>query len=391
MKVCIAVKGRFHAFNLAQELERQGLLERLITSYPRAITQRFGLPAQRVRSLLSTELVARAWRRAPDALRTRWDLRNALCEHFDRQAESRIPGGADVFVGWSGSTLRTLKRARRLGALGIVERGSSHIETQRDLLRTGYERLGLQPTLPCPKVIERELAEYAEADRIAVPSDFVRTTFLERGFSEHKLLQVPYGVDLREFQAADPAPSETFRILHVGRVDVRKGAPDLMRAFCELDLPNAELDFVGPVHDEMRPFMQRYAHPGIRFHGPRPQSELHEAYARASLFCLASIEEGLAMVVLQAMSCARPVLVTRATGAAGIVRDGVEGRLIESMDLDALKESLEWFYQDRERGVSMGRAAHERVKLGYTWRDYGTRIAAAYHTALHSEHVARSA
>ena len=43
------------------------------------------------------------------------------------------------------------------------------------------------------KVIEKELQEYEEADCIAVPSHFVKNSFLEYGFDEKKLFHNPYG------------------------------------------------------------------------------------------------------------------------------------------------------------------------------------------------------
>jgi len=37
-----------------------------------------------------------------------------------------------------------------------------------------------------PMVIARELAEYESCDLIAVPSEFVRRTFVEKGVAERK-------------------------------------------------------------------------------------------------------------------------------------------------------------------------------------------------------------
>ena len=43
MKVTVSVRGRFHAFDLARELARQRVLERLITPLPRFVAERFGV------------------------------------------------------------------------------------------------------------------------------------------------------------------------------------------------------------------------------------------------------------------------------------------------------------------------------------------------------------
>ena len=57
MKITISVGGRFHAFNLAQQLFKRGHLERLITSYPKFETVKYGIPREKIRSVLFKEIV----------------------------------------------------------------------------------------------------------------------------------------------------------------------------------------------------------------------------------------------------------------------------------------------------------------------------------------------
>ena len=51
MKITIVVGGRWHAFDLAQQLHAHGHLHRLITNYPRWFVMRWGIPAEKVVSL----------------------------------------------------------------------------------------------------------------------------------------------------------------------------------------------------------------------------------------------------------------------------------------------------------------------------------------------------
>ena len=66
MKVTISLMGRFHAFYLAHELERHGYLERLITSYPVFETVKYGVPRERICSLIVHEILNRGWRKMPN-------------------------------------------------------------------------------------------------------------------------------------------------------------------------------------------------------------------------------------------------------------------------------------------------------------------------------------
>jgi glycosyltransferase involved in cell wall biosynthesis len=381
MRVCVSVKGRFHAFSLAGELARRGCLHQLITSYPRFSAATWGIDPDRVSSIPLVELVSRAAHRLPARARSNLGVQFRLHEQFESRAAELLRPGGDVLVGWSGVSLAVLRRARELGMLTVLERGSTHIVHQREVLAREYERFGLPMREPHPRVVEKELAEYAEADRIVVPSRFVSKTFQDRGIPPEKLIQVPYGVDLRRF--GESLHTETpFRILHCGSVSLRKGCHLLLEAFARLRLPQAELWFVGAVAPEMRPILRAHRSPAIHVLGSRPEAELPALYRKASLFCLASLEEGLALVLLQAMASGLPVLATPATGAEDLMQAGREGYLVPTGDVDALAERLEWLYRNPVERATMGREAARTARSAFTWKAYGERILDAYGRAL---------
>ncbi|SVA94504.1 uncharacterized protein METZ01_LOCUS147358, partial [marine metagenome] len=59
MKINVSVVGRFHAFNLAAELEKRGYLNKLITTYPKFKVQQWGIPKKKIVSKLSLEIYKR--------------------------------------------------------------------------------------------------------------------------------------------------------------------------------------------------------------------------------------------------------------------------------------------------------------------------------------------
>ena len=195
MKVTISLMGRFWAFYLARELQNHGNLERLITSYPVFETVKYGIDRERIRSLVIHEIFNRAWVKAPRLLEAHVNAQYLVHELFDRRAARHLPPKSELVVGWSSYALHTLRRAKELGAKTVLERGSSHIVYQDEILREEYGRLGLRGLdLAHPKIIDKELSEYQEADFIAIPSQFVKETFISRGVPAAKLLHVPYGV-----------------------------------------------------------------------------------------------------------------------------------------------------------------------------------------------------
>lgn len=381
MNVTVSVKGRFHAFNLACELQRLSSLCRLITSYPVFETVKYSIDRDRIRSLPAIEVVERTWRALPPSLKRACDIRYLICERFDRAAADLVPEDSDIFVGWSSFSLHSLRRSKRNGAKTVLERGSSHMLYQYDIMREEYERFGIKSELTHPRILKKELLEYEEADYISVPSAYVKQTFLDRGFSAARLIHVPYGVNLVHFRPA-PRRDAIFRVVHCGGLTLRKGVHYLLQAFSELDLPDAELWLIGSVAPEIKPFLARYASKRIRHLGPFPQASLYQYYSQGSVFCLASIEEGLAMVQAQAMACGLPVICTTNTGGADIVRDGIDGYVVPIRDVCALKEKILCLYENPDICRAMGESARQRVAGGFSWADYGDRMHEHYRRIL---------
>jgi len=380
MKVTVSVLGRFHAFNLAQQLQQKNLLHQLISTYPPFAIKRWGIDNDLIRSIWHLELLSRLWRKTPALLKGDLNLQFWFKENYDLAARKFISENSDIFVGWSSSCLHSLRQAKNFGALTIVERGSSHMAYQTDTLTEEYEKWGLKFTKTHLGVYEKELQEYEEADQISIPSLFVKQTFLDKGIPESKLIHVPYGVSLAEFYPV-PKEDKVFRVIHCGGINLRKGIQYLLQAFYELNLPNAELWLVGSVNSEINPFLAKYQSDRIILKGSHPQNTLRWFYSQCSVFCIASIEEGLAMVQPQAMACGLPVIHTTNTGGGDIIRDGIDGFCIPIRDVEAIKQKILFFYQHSEERDEMGGNALEQARGSLSWDSYGTKMIAAYQSA----------
>lgn len=376
MKVAISVGGRFHAFYLAQQLLKRGYLKKLITSYPKFEVAKYGIPKDKVGTVIIKELISRSWEKAPLFLKNSYNPQYLIHEIYDRWA-SHLYDKSDICVAWSSFGLHTIRKAKEMGAITIIERGSSHMLYQQAILRDEFEKFGLEAQLPHPEIVEKELQEYKEADFISVPSIFVKRTFIEKGIPESKLIHVPYGVDLSEFKQI-PREDKTFRIIHCGGITLRKGVHYLLQVFCELNLPNAELWLIGATSDEIKPFLKSYDNGRIFHKGPYPQKELYKYYSQGSIFVIMSIEEGLAIVQPQAMACGLPVICTTNTGGEDIVRNGIDGYIIPIRDVDALKERLVYLHGHPDICREMGQSAKLKVSSGFTWDDYGKKICREY-------------
>ena len=72
----------------------------------------------------------------------------------------------------------------------------------------------------------RELVCYKIADRISIPSDVVKQTFIANGAEPDRLFVNPYGVDFKNFSPISRKVSghKDSTAIFVGRWGLRKGA-----------------------------------------------------------------------------------------------------------------------------------------------------------------------
>ena len=381
MKVTVSVGGTWNAFRLAEQLERRGLLHRLVTTHrPRRGEQI--RPERLVVNPLPEILM-----RAPRTLGFHWPACDYLkAVAFDRWA-ARFVGGCDVLAVWALFAVESMRAARRQGARTVLQRGSTHALTQWELLAQEYRRWGYDAPPIDRRLLARQLREYDGADYIEVTSRFVYRTFLERGVAPDRLLLVPnLGIDPDYFHpgtaARSGASGRPFRILAVGP-SIRKGTPYLLQAVKQLRAPDAELWLVGDIPPDLAPLLRRTG-TAFRHLGALPHGELADVYRSASVYVLPSIEEGLPQSILEALASGLPVILTPNTGGEDLVTDGREGLFVPLRDAEALARALRSLYEDEARRRAMAAAAAETARA-WTWDAYGDRAARAYARVMRGE------
>ncbi len=391
MRVALSAIGTFHTFDLAREMHARGALAGVFTGYPRFKLPADGLPPELIHSFpfVHGAVMALPWRRLVGKTLER-EIIWLDAVSFGAYAARALPD-CDVYVGLSGTSLAAGKRAQSRGARYICDRGSSHIRAQDELLREEFARWGARFQGVDPRMVDQEEAEYAAADRITVPSDFVYRTFLSQGVAPEKLRKLPYGVNLSRF-GPDGTPAEgRFDVLFVGGMSLRKGVPYLLQAFEKLDLPGKSLTFVGAINQELIKMLRaRKLWPEeARVLGHVPQVELKTLMSRSHVMVLPSVEEGLALVVAQAMACGCPVIATTNTGAEDILADGAEGFIVPIRDVDALAERLQRMADRPDERAAMGQRALAKVQGIGGWRTYGENAMAVYKEAVATDAAAK--
>ena len=296
-----------------------------------------------------------------------------------------VRSGCDIFHGWSGEALLSLRQAKGRGAISFLEHPAPHILWSDKMMEEEYALCGIRrpavtnfPFLRrFPIVPELLLAELDLADYIVVQSSFSHQTMVDAGIDPHRLVLVSQGVDAEKFRPGLKENS-VFRAIFVGSLNLRKGVRYLLEAWAQLQLKGAEVVLIGAVHDEVRSILGAYSGmSGLKLQG-YVKDPVH-LYHQASVFILPSLAEGSAKVIYEAMACGLPVIVTPNAGAE--IRDGIEGSIVPARDVRGLKERLLFFYENEKRRREMGEAARALAEQ-FTWERRGRLLLSAYRVGL---------
>lgn len=183
---------------------------------------------------------------------------------------------------------------------------------------------------------------------------------LERGVD---VRVVPCGVDTDVFKPSETG--STTYILSVARFsDPRKNVTMLLLAYARLcaALPEAPMLYlVGepPTAKDQRLLADLGIENRVRLLGFMPDSQLADLYRGALFFVLSSDEEGLGMVVLEAMASGLATVVTRCGGPEDLVKDGHSGFLVPVRDDAALALAMRRVLAEPGLSARFGRRARE--------------------------------
>lgn len=372
MRVTYTSPNRSHHYLYASALARAGCLHRFVCGFSR-FSPRSPLPEAAGRLVRADHLqnlyLASLKLRLPLSLSEELACLSKI--ELDRLSE-RPALESDLFLFYSGAGLRTCMRLASTPTIRVVEAVNSHVRVQEKIMREEYERIGL-PFRPFhPREVARRVREYELADAVLCPSQFVKDSFVSEGTPAGRVFVVPYGTSLQKDEAP-PARDETFRVLYVGQISVRKGLRYLFEAFERLRHPKKELVIVGPRTqesgiDDVTPPAQ------TRFTGILKGEALARAYREASVFVLPTVEEGLALVIGEALSYGLPVIATVNSGGGELFEDGSEGFLVPIRSPESLAEKLQLLADTPEQRDRMSVAARNRSHQLRGWESAGHQL-----------------
>jgi glycosyltransferase involved in cell wall biosynthesis len=218
----------------------------------------------------------------------------------------------------------------------------------------------------------RRLRDIALADVILVPSNHIAETLAAHGTSGRKIRVIPYAADCRRFRplaAKSPGPACTF--LFAGGITQRKGISYLLSAWARIRRPGWRLQLLGPLpanSGSLVPMLDQ-----VELLGRVSHAEMPARMAAADVFVFPSLFEGSAVVTYEALACGLPSVVTAQAGS--VVRDGIDGFVVEPRDAVALAGRMEQLGNMPELRATMSAAARTRA-LEFDWPRYHEAVVA---------------
>jgi glycosyltransferase involved in cell wall biosynthesis len=154
----------------------------------------------------------------------------------------------------------------------------------------------------------------------------------------------------------------------VARLSPEKGHTVLLRAFQKVINRHSQARLVIIGEGEERERLQHLVADlsigsFVRFLGLR--ADVPEVLATCDLFTLPSIQEGLPIVILEALAAGKAVVASEVGAIPDVIRHGATGMLVPPGNVDALADALCLLIEDEEARQLLGQSGRKLVREAY--------------------------
>ncbi len=263
-------------------------------------------------------------------------------------------------------------------------------------LAVAAEMSGFANDAAIRKLMECETAVLAEADLLHAISEAVIQTLLEHygdAQFEDRWQLAPLGLrDCAALLLPDHAevvygPSKEIVVLFVGRFEKRKGIDVLLELLPNLLADYDNVRFIAAGEDRaLAPDEELAGEAWLRIHsnqqwrgrvellGAVSDETLHQLYASADLVVLPSRYESFGLVMVEAMMHGKALISCEVGGISEVVRNGIDGILVEPGDAVQLDAAVRSLLDDPTRRQELGREARNRFETSFDIERFAERF-----------------
>lgn len=223
------------------------------------------------------------------------------------------------------------------------------------------------------------------SSQMTVVSNTMTRFALALGARQEQLQTISMGVDTKNCFTPNPDASRADEeLLFVGRLVEKKGVAYLLEAMPEIlrQAPDTHLRILGegPLRSVLSQQVKRLriAH-AVTFHGAINNSDLPGFYRRATVFVAPSIitaqgdQEGLGLVVVEALACECPVVASDLPAIRDVVISGATGLSVPEKDPSALAKAVTKLLVERDLRRQLAENGRNHVGRNFDWEIVAAR------------------
>ncbi|PVX26593.1 MAG: hypothetical protein CW691_00900 [Candidatus Bathyarchaeum sp.] len=223
----------------------------------------------------------------------------------------------------------------------------------------------------------------SKCDLLVTITDQVKK-FYSKVFDETRIWTIPLGVDTKQFKPSEEGQQkEGIEISFAGYLYKLKGAKYLLEAMniVSKEHEDVTLRIAGDGPEKLHLIKLSEAlkiQDKVIFEGVVPHNMMPSFYQRCDIFCFPTLGEPFGKAVIEAMSCAKPVIASNSGGPAEIIKNEKTGLLVPPAQPEILATKINELLDDQTKIKQMGANARKTVIEKYSWEKIGEKYHALY-------------
>jgi hypothetical protein len=265
---------------------------------------------------------------------------------------------------------------KRIQDVSIANRLFMKDNYLNDIIKTKQEELRQEQIhLWDEKNITRYEEEINLTQYFIVASQMSKRSIIYTTKQEKNIYVIPYGVKNQLFHCSSEKEIHIppLKLIYVGLICYRKGLHHLLPLISQKFKNTVELTLVGYYPSNSLLYKKYHNFPNIKFTGPISHEELYKYYQNADVFVFPTLGEGYGLVILEALSCGIPCIVSNLAGGDDAIENGKNGFVFEGGNDSDLTNKIQWFIDHPSKIKEMSIYCKNTAKQ-YTWDKYSQNL-----------------
>ncbi len=181
-----------------------------------------------------------------------------------------------------------------------------------------------------------------------------------------------------------------YLLLFIGSLSGRKGEFDLIKTLQQIDNSCKGIKLLiigdGPAKKNLVWQLEELnIRDKVKLIANVEPAELKRYYLASDLFVLPSYSEGLPKVLLEAMACGTPTVVSDIPAHKGLIEHNTNGYVFKTGDVDSLTSTIIHALNNFEAKKSLTSKAKKLIETDFTWQSVAERLDKVYQTVLNQK------